>query len=155
MNKSKLSPEEMRRLFPNASASTFRANGVQKETPAARVSEVQSVAMHEMILNGVRPTTDEAKLNELEKRYLAWLENLRPTWLGVQCITLKLGHDCRYTPDFWALDGQGLRAMDTKGEHTWEDSLIKIRVAARMFPFVRFLLVKQNGLVWDHKEVKP
>lgn len=103
----------------------------------------------------IRPTTDEAKLNKTEKAYLEWLQGQQNTWIGVQCITLKIGHDCRYTPDFWALDRDGLRAIDTKGAHTWEDSLIKIRVVARIFPFIRFLIAKRDGEVWEHTEIKP
>lgn len=103
----------------------------------------------------IRPTTDEDKLNQTEKLYLKWLRNQRNAWIGIQCITLKLGHDCRYTPDFWALDDDGLRCIDTKGGHTWEDSLIKIRVAARLYPFIRFLIAEKNGEVFEHKEIKP
>lgn len=108
----------------------------------------------------IRPTSDEEKLNRTEQLYLSWLQNQRNQWIGIQCITLKLGHDCRYTPDFWALDDDGLRAIDTKrskkdGGHTWEDSLIKIRVAARMYPFIRFLIAEKHGEIFEHKEIKP
>lgn len=111
--------------------------------------------MRELVTLGIRPTTDEAKLNLNEKRYLAWLETQHDYWIGVQCITLKIGADLRYTPDFWALDKQGLRSIDTKGAHTWEDSIVKIKVSARMFPWIRFLLAKAQGELWEHVEIKP
>jgi hypothetical protein len=103
---------------------------------------------------GITPSTDEANLNKTEKGYLDYLRRMRPQWIGVQCITLKLGHDCRYTPDFWALDDTGLRAIDVKGGHTWEDSLIKLRVAARLYPFIYFVIAKRKGLVWEHTPFK-
>lgn len=102
-----------------------------------------------------RPTTDEAKLNKNERDYLAWLRTMKDQWIGIQCLTFKLAHDCRYTPDFFALDDTGLRAIDCKGGHTWEDSLIKARVAARLFPWCRFIIAKKNGHVWEHTEIRP
>jgi hypothetical protein len=102
-----------------------------------------------------RPTTDEANLNKTERDYLTWLRTMKDQWIGIQCLTFKLAHDCRYTPDFFALDDTGLRAIDCKGGHTWEDSLIKARVAARLFPWCRFIIAKKNRHVWEHTEIRP
>lgn len=150
---------QFKQMFPNASPATIEANRYlwdpkgdpMRPAPLSTAREMMAVNRHLEI----RPTSDEAKLNKLEKAYRVYLIGLQPQWFGVQCITLKLGHDCRYTPDFWALDEQGLRAIDTKGKHVWEDSIIKMRVAARMFPFIRFLKVLRDGEVWNHVEIKP
>lgn len=109
---------------------------------------------------GIRPSTDESGLNKTERAYLVHLRALQEPWMGVQCITLKLGHDCRLTPDFWALDAQGLRAIDTKGTKNGqprieEDAMIKLRLAARLFPFVRFVIAWKVAGTWEHREVKP
>lgn len=158
MNQGKLTPDELRKLFPNASRSTLKANLVtvseeQDVVPASLQAETIE-AMRSNVLLGIQPTTDEAKLNKLETRYLKWLRSLQPMWLGIQCWTFKLGHDLRYTPDFIALDKDGLRAIDTKGKHTWEDSIVKMKCCARLYPFIRFVIAKENGLVWSHKEIK-
>lgn len=102
----------------------------------------------------IRPSSDEEKLNQNERHYLEWLKGSQPQWHGIQCITLKLGYDCRYTPDFWALYADGLHAIDVKGAHVWEDSLIKLRVAARLFPWITFIIAKRNGEIWEHKTIK-
>jgi hypothetical protein len=113
------------------------------------------------LLLGFQPSTDESKLNKTETRYLAWLRTLGDYWIGIQCITLKLGHDCRYTPDFWAVDKDGMRAIDCKGTRddgtpqVEEDAMVKMRVAARLFPFARFLLAWKTASGWQHREIKP
>ena len=104
---------------------------------------------------GIQPSTDEAKLNKTETAYLGWLRALGDDWIGIQCLTIKLGADCRYTPDFWAIDKEGMRAIDVKGGHTWEDSLIKLRVAARLYPMFRFLIARKDGAGWKHTAILP
>jgi hypothetical protein len=141
-----MSPEEVKRRFPHASPAFIAANATRlpecvPHPPSWRFEMKQS--------------GDESKLNKLETEYLGWLRTQGDDWIGVMAITLKLAHDCRLTPDFWAFDKSGLRAIDVKGPHVWEDSLIKYRVAARMFPFIRFVLATKNGLIWKHKDVKP
>lgn len=122
---------------------------------APQVDEIRRLATL-----GIRPTTDEDALNKTERAYLVWLRATQPVWMGVQCLTFKMGHDLRYTPDFVALDADGLRAIDTKGTrksgkaHVEEDALVKMRIAARMFPFIRFVIAHKVGMVWNHVEVK-
>ncbi len=57
---------------------------------------------------------------------------------GFEDITLRLGEDCRYTPDFWFLgDGDVLTFAEVKG--FWrDDARVKIRVAAERYPQFRF-----------------
>ncbi len=105
-------------------------------------------------------STDEAKLNRTERAYLAVLRSEQHRWLGVQCITLKLADDCRLTPDFAYRhrdDGQ-LVFVDVKGFQR-EDALIKMKVAARMMPWARFVIVKHKGGLpngsWHTAIVKP
>lgn len=104
-------------------------------------------------------STDEAKLNKTERDFLEHLRLIRPlSWFGIQCITLKLADDCRYTCDFWERTPSGLLyAYEVKG--FWrDDAKVKIKVAARMFPWIRFVVVKRgpNALVpWLMETVKP
>jgi len=111
---------------------------------------------------GIQPSTDEQKLNKTERTYLAWLRTLNDLWIGIQCVTLKIGDDCRYTPDFAALDGEGLRFIDTKATNRktgkplcQDDALVKMRVAARLFPWARFLIAHPLPSGWQHIEIKP
>jgi hypothetical protein len=102
-------------------------------------------------------STDEAKLNKTERARLSYLSRLPNVQrLHTQALTLKLAHDCRLTPDFFYLDTDQKRfvAEDVKGFQR-EDALIKMKVAARMFPEFAFQIVFKAKDGWTVKEVKP
>jgi hypothetical protein len=94
-------------------------------------------------------------MNKTEKHRAIQLEALKRDgqireWWYEQ-ITLKLGDDCRYTPDFAIVDAEGLlRFEEVKG--FWrDDAKVKIRVAAKQFPskFTALQLVKGE---WKREE---
>lgn len=145
-----ISPSELKRLFPGASKSTEARNvsSLAKTTHTIK----RTIELEKMT---VTPTTDEVKLNKTERAYHEYLKRLNLKWLGVQNLTVKLANDCRLTPDFGTLDENGiLTLIDVKGFQR-EDALIKMKVAARMFPWIRFVIVKKDGHNWNHEEVKP
>ncbi len=104
----------------------------------------------------ISPSTDEQKLNKTEKAYLAHLRGMPGvSEIGVQDVTLKLGDDCRFTPDFRYLTADGgLVMVDVKGFQR-DDALVKIKVAARQFPMFRFLIVKKIAVGWEETQIKP
>lgn len=101
-------------------------------------------------------STDEAKLNKTERAYLAYLRTDRPhDMIHIQSLTLKLADDCRYTPDFVTVDYAGETiGWEVKG-FMRDDALVKIKVAARMFLWIRFVLVRRIKGQWEFQEVKP
>lgn len=99
-------------------------------------------------------STDEEKLNRTERAYLARLRCLYPH-VGVQNITLKLGDDCRYTPDFSVLDENGRFVFHEVKGFLRDDALVKLKVAARQFRMFHFVLVRKNGTGWDLTGIKP
>lgn len=114
------------------------------------------VAKHPFTNLVVQQSTDEQELNKLERD---WLRHLRLTHpadhIGVQSITLKLGNDCRYTPDFWTIDANGqLIFWETKG-FMRGDADVKLRVAARQFRHFRFILVERKKGQWIETPIAP
>lgn len=108
----------------------------------------------------IRDTTDQARLNKTEREYWEHLKQSQLldeciVWIGVQNITLKLADDCRYTPDFWTVEvGGQIVAREVKG--FWrDDAKVKIKVAARLFPWIKFVVVKKLQYSWSEEEVKP
>lgn len=86
----------------------------------------------------------EQKLNKLETRWLAVLRTRYPN-PGIQNITLRLGRDLRYTPDLNS-NQLPLIFFETKGLHRFrEKGILKLRWAAREYPFFDFVLVE-----WDN-----
>lgn len=103
----------------------------------------------------LRPTTDTQKLNKTERAYLEYLQAQGFVYLGIQNITLKLADDCRLTPDLNYIGKTGQFVfVDVKGFQR-EDALIKMKIAARLFTWAQFLIVKKDGAGWDVTEVKP
>jgi hypothetical protein len=100
-------------------------------------------------------------MNRLESAWALQLEAMKRDGqilhYAYEPVTLKLGHDTRYTPDFlvvWA--GGEITFDETKG---WmrDDALVKLRVAARAFPYFTFRLVrkgKRGERAWSVEEVK-
>lgn len=70
-------------------------------------------------------------------------------------VTLKIGDDCRYTPDFMVLENDGTMTFyEVKG--FWrDDARVKIKVAARTFPMFRFVAVQYQKKQWIREEIKP
>lgn len=61
-------------------------------------------------------------------------------------ITLKIGHDTRYTPDFLVQMADGsLECHDTKGWDTEPAAAVKERVSSTMFPLFVFKEVRYEG----------
>ncbi len=102
----------------------------------------------------VTETTDEAALNKTEKRYYQHLKRQGYQWLAAQAVTLKIADDCRLTPDFAHITREGQFVLtDVKGFQR-EDALIKMKVAARMFPWARFEIVTYTKSGWEITVVK-
>ena len=100
------------------------------------------------------PSKDEDKLNKTEKRYLARLRSDTDVeWIGIQSVTLKLGDDCRFTPDFCYIKKARMTFVDTKGGFVREDSTIKIKTAARMFPWASFVVAQLIKSQWTEKQI--
>lgn len=65
-----------------------------------------------------------------------------------EAVTLKLGPDCRYTPDYFVMAADDvIEFHECKGHH-WAKNMVKLRVAAERFPF-RFFLVERDKQTRD------
>lgn len=95
-------------------------------------------------------------MNQIEADFGAHLRfSGEVIWQRYEGITLKLGDDVRYTPDWFALKSDGeLWCYEVKGPYKREDAMIKLRTAASMFPF-RFVLVERGAFRegWTFKEL--
>jgi hypothetical protein len=96
---------------------------------------------------GVRRVAGE--MNKTEAAYAHELELQRRAgmiqWFAFEGVTLKIAHDCRYTPDFLVMMADDtLEAREVKG--FWrDDARVKIKVAAAKFPFKFSAITKSKG----------
>lgn len=95
------------------------------------------------------------KMNETEKAYaerLEWLKHAGEVlWWRFGVINLKIAEDCFYRTDFAVLLSSGnIEIHETKG-HWTDDALVKIKVAAELFPF-RFVAMQYRKGEWVQRE---
>lgn len=109
-------------------------------------------------------------MNRSEADYAAWLEGQRLAGFVLEWhferIKLKLADKTWYSPDFLVMLADGvIELVDVKGTKKkpngetgyWaeEDSKIKLRVVAELFPFKFRVAFKDKQLGWQHEEVGP
>ena len=103
----------------------------------------------------------EPKLNKLEREALEWLKRVYTVYqLEPHAIRLQLANGCNYTPDIIGrpvgLPDEKLRAWEVKGKHAWDDSIVKLKVAASTWPQIQFTLIWKDGEgTWQQQEVLP
>jgi hypothetical protein len=77
-------------------------------------------------------------------------------WYKYEGITLKLADDTRYTPDFAVMEkDNSLGFHEVKGPYRREDSFVKLKVAASIFPFAFFMVTRDKDGKWNVKAVHP
>ncbi len=94
-------------------------------------------------------------LNRTEQAFLEFLKaHGWPTVLS-QAITLRLGNGVRYTPDFVTVGpDEKAEAWETKG-FMRDDAAVKLKVAASLYPWIKFHLVTRKKGEWIIQEVLP
>lgn len=133
-------------------------NQIQDPAVRRRILEA-SVAKPETVKRAIEPrllvstSTDVDKLNKTERAWYAYISRQGHAWVGVQNVTLKLGDDCRYTPDFVVVTADGLAiAYEVKG-FMRDDAQVKLKTAARQFPWFKFVLVKMTKGQFTQEEI--
>lgn len=95
--------------------------------------------------------------NKLETEFGAWLRQQVPGAKAFyeQAITVRLCNGVRYSPDWVVLYGAEVFCYEVKGRHVWDDSIVKLKVAASSFPeWYWHLAWKQDGQ-WQVQGVLP
>jgi len=115
-----------------------------KQTPRphlpvfSRLGPVMDWATHAVI--------EPSPMNKGETLYAQGLEYARLDgrilWWGFQTLKLRLGHGAWCTPDFAVITREGaIECHEYKGR--WEEAArARIKVAAGLYPWIRFVVVK-------------
>jgi hypothetical protein len=104
------------------------------------------------------PAHRPGEMNKTEAEYAQKLENRKLAGEIVRWefekITLKIGKDCRYTPDFFAVTIAGLIELhEVKGGYMRDDSVVKLVCAAEQFKCFKFYLAQKKKGTWTVKEI--
>lgn len=130
-----------------------RTKGIKQDNELAeklKKADSQNLEIHVTMTD----SKDVSKLNRTERAFYDYLQAFKPQWLGVQGVTLKIGDDCRYTPDFVCLHAEQTKliAYEVKG-FMRDDALVKLKVAARQYRWIEFVVVKKIKNSWELKTV--
>lgn len=72
-------------------------------------------------------------------------------------ISFELANGAKFKPDFTAWIGDHLYAWEVKGPWASRDAFVRLKVAARLYPKVRFVLASREGRgpKWNLQKVEP
>lgn len=136
---------------------------------SARISEEQARSLGiEVPKRSRRKTSQVERMNKTEARYAAHLQVMQAAGLvksfKYESIKLRLADKTWYTSDFLVISQQTLSGIkvcfaelhEVKG--FWEDDArVKIKVAAEMYPFFKFVAVRANkstSAPWTYEEFR-
>ena len=94
-------------------------------------------------------------MNQMEARYAGYLDRLKHggkvvAW-AYEAVKLRLANRTFYTPDFLVVMADGsIEIHEVKG-HWEDDARVKIKVAARMYPWFHFRAVKSVRGDWENE----
>lgn len=100
-----------------------------------------------------QPRHQRGVMNKTERE---WADELAIQGKGqplFEAITLRIGHDCRYTPDFFWLNSFNQGFFDEVKGFRRDDAMVKIRAAATRFPMFTFRLVQKTKAGWKVKVI--
>lgn len=100
------------------------------------------------------------KMNKTEQAYANLLELYKRSGdvfhYGFEELTLKLGNDTRYTPDFFVVKYNGMNDRppqiefhEVKGGFIRDDSRVKFQCARKQFPFFKFKMMQYVKGEWN------
>jgi hypothetical protein len=97
-------------------------------------------------------------LNKLEAEYLSMISALYPEIIfRAQCLRWRLGNGIFYKPDFVAIGFRGdpMTCIEVKGPHAFRGGFENLKVAASLYPFIKWILVWKENNVWKEQEILP
>jgi hypothetical protein len=106
----------------------------------------------------MKPITTVNRMNKTESRYAMMLELRKQAGEIIdykyEPFKLVLAFNTLYIPDFLVVFKDHFEIHEVKG--FWrDDARVKIKVAARAFPWFRFIAVQYKQKHWQYEEFKP
>lgn len=105
-----------------------------------------------------RPITREkGAMNGTEKAYASLLELQKRAGAILdyrfEAVKLRLADLTFYSPDFLVVKEDCFELHEVKGGFIRDDAMVKIKVAAESFPWIKFMLCQYKGKQWRIHEV--
>lgn len=156
----KIKDEKLRARVESALASADALQGdLRRQIPGPPSGHTPAVKTSPRAGKRIRQAT-KPMLNKLEQEAMDWLNgDVYINWtLQPHAMTLYLANGCKYTVDIAGCDPDKrprIVCWEVKGPKVWDDSIVKLKVAAHEFPNLEFHLIwKENGK-WLEQVVLP
>ena len=141
---------------------------------AERRLAAQGVTVPRVPQSAPKPTgrLPQTGMNKVESKYAQYLDIQKASgavrWWAFEAVTVKIGNDCRFTPDFLVMAADGsLSFADTKGTikiktgrragqtkpHVEEDAAVKARVLAANFVIPIYFVWQREDGEWERREL--
>jgi hypothetical protein len=97
------------------------------------------------------------KISALEERWGDRLKAIYPLATIYPQFPFSVGNNCNYYVDYLVVVRSPLVVMgfEVKGPHAWAASKVKLKAAARMYPWVDFSMVSWVDGQWSTEVVLP
>lgn len=102
--------------------------------------------------------SDKPLMNKLETDFFGQLKRFGWKVILCQSVKLRLANGTWYCPDFITFgnpDDKPLVVWEVKGKHIWEDSIVKLKVAAHQYNFGEWRLAHRYNGQWGYQIVLP
>lgn len=144
----KLRAEAERQLAGNVPSVRFKA-----DPPATGILDLV-LERKGVKTPGKRLRQSSKGMNKTEQAFFDHCLKSSPRPPISQAITLKLANGVRYTPDVIVPGTVPINAYEVKG-FMRDDAAVKIKFAAKEFPWIRFWLVTRRGGSWAYQKILP
>lgn len=126
--------------------------------PARQWAEITGQRLPTADSQKKKPAKVKGVENRTESEYASHLKSLELAgeirWYRYEAITLRLTTNLTYTPDYIVQFTDGhIEIHEVKGGYMWEDSKVKLKCAAVLFPCFRFVLAQKKNGTWKIKDV--
>lgn len=105
-----------------------------------------------------KPSHVKGEMNKLEALYAQRLDALKHDgavkFWQFERLTFPLAPDTTLTPDFVVFTPTDVEIHEIKGGHVWEDSWVKFKIAATMYPQFRWFWCTRESDGWNVVERK-
>lgn len=92
-------------------------------------------------------------MNKLETEFYATLHEFENVM--IQALRFKLGNGIWYKPDFCTIFAGVVHCWEVKGPHSFRGGMENLKVAAGLYPQIRWILVWDQDGAWCQQTVLP
>lgn len=111
-----------------------------------------------LAMPGVTEKPTPGTMNKWEEQHagMLWIRVMAQDVSGYhfERFRFKIGKKCLYIPDFVLLENDGSFSVDEVKGFRRDDAMVKIKVAALMYPQITFRLWEQKRGAWKMTEVE-